>query len=217
MTDIDPVEEATTLSDEAIALQDEAEAENAARKAAVQREIIQSFEMAALQDEAEYENTLRDETAAGLEVLTSTGGDPILLPELDHVEGPFGPALWPALVAAGLDTLPIAVSSERVIFAPELEAADRARVMAVIEAHDPSTPAPAPVIVIDKFDFWDRMTEAEATAVEQVIAQQSVKQRRIFETAKTFRSDYELWGLLNTLADQLFTPERKAVILAPST
>lgn len=75
---------------------------------------------------------------------------------------------------------------------------------------------PPPVIVVAKFDFWDRMTEDEAAAVEQVVAQQSVKQRRIFETANTFRSDYELWGLLNTLADQLFTPERKAAILAPS-
>lgn len=80
-------------------------------------------------------------------------------------------------------------------------------------AYEP--PAPGPVVV-NKFDFWDRMTEEECEAVEAVVAQQSVKNRRAFETAQTFRSDSPLWGLLNQLADGLFTPERKAIILAAS-
>jgi len=77
-------------------------------------------------------------------------------------------------------------------------------------------PPPAGPVVINKVDFFERMTEEEAESVEGAISAQSARNRRIFESAQTFRSDHELWGLLNQLADQLFTPERKAVILAPS-
>jgi hypothetical protein len=77
-------------------------------------------------------------------------------------------------------------------------------------------PPPAGPVVVNKVDFYNRMTEKEAEDVELLISKQSVKNRRIFESASTFRSDYELWDLLNSLADTVFTPERKAVILAPS-
>jgi hypothetical protein len=77
-------------------------------------------------------------------------------------------------------------------------------------------PGPPPVIVVTKFDFWDRMTEGECTAAEEAIAAQSAKKRRTFETAQTLRSDNELWGLLVQLTEGLFGEDRAAVILAPS-
>lgn len=67
---------------------------------------------------------------------------------VDSVEGPdggFGPSFRSELAAAGVSTLPFVVFPDHVIFGPSIEATDRSKVMAVIEAHDPSKPAPAPV------------------------------------------------------------------------
>lgn len=85
----------------------------------------------------------------------------------------------------------------------------------VAEPEEWEAPPPGP-IVVSKVDFYRRMTDEEAEAVEDEIARQPVRQRRIFESANTFRSDAPEWGTLEFLAKKLFTPERKAIILAPS-
>jgi hypothetical protein len=86
-----------------------------------------------------------------------------------------------------------------------------------VEEYTPPPPDPADVItVVSSVDFYRRMTEAEADQVEDVIAQQSARDRRIFEKANTFRSDAPEWPTLVGLATQLFGAERAAEILAPS-
>ncbi len=72
-------------------------------------------------------------------------------------------------------------------------------------------------------DFWTRLdggADGNSGEVAQVLAameQQPIRTRKIFETANSFRSDHELWPLLNQLATALFGEERAAQILAPSS
>lgn len=90
----------------------------------------------------------------------------------------------------------------------------------VIDQVDPS---PIPVTVVYGVDFWTRLDGGEdgnSGEVAQVMAameQQPIRTRKIFETANSFRSDHELWPLLNQLAITLFGEERAAQILAPSS
>ena len=76
--------------------------------------------------------------------------------------------------------------------------------------------APTPVTVVAKLDLYRRMTEDEADAVEELLAQQTVKMRRTFDTAQTFRSDAPEWVFLLQMANSLFKPARVAQLLAPS-
>ncbi|MDT4889843.1 hypothetical protein FQZ97_1266000 [compost metagenome] len=62
--------------------------------------------------------------------------------------------------------------------------------------------------------LWERLTEAEADQVNEVMATQSFRTRKIFETANTFRSDHELWPLLESMATDLFGEARAAELLA---
>lgn len=73
---------------------------------------------------------------------------------------------------------------------------------------------PAP-IVIPAVTFWERTTEAEGEEIEAMLAQQPFRVRQIFTTAQTYRSDQELWPLLQQVAVQLFGEERAAELLAP--
>lgn len=76
-------------------------------------------------------------------------------------------------------------------------------------------PLPAPtVIIIPAVTLWERMTEAEAEQVAEVMTTQPFRTRKIFETAATFRSDHELWPLLEQIANQLFGSERASELLA---
>lgn len=70
------------------------------------------------------------------------------------------------------------------------------------------------VIVIPAVTLWERMTEDEAEQVAEVMATQPFRTRKIFETAATFRSDHELWPLLEQIATQLFGATRAAELLA---
>ncbi|WCA60250.1 hypothetical protein G6M16_006970 [Agrobacterium tumefaciens] len=85
-----------------------------------------------------------------------------------------------------------------------------------------SAPIPEPVIVVFSVDFWTRLDGGEdgnSGEVAQVLAameQQPIRTRKIFEAANSFRSDHELWQLLQQLATDLFGAERAAEILAPS-
>lgn len=75
---------------------------------------------------------------------------------------------------------------------------------------------PAPVSVLYPVHLWERMTKPEADAVGAVMAQQDFRTRQIFSSASSYRSDHELWPLLQQIATQLFGAERAAEILAPS-
>jgi hypothetical protein len=78
-------------------------------------------------------------------------------------------------------------------------------------------PAVTPVTVIFAVDLWSRMTNGEADQVGAVMAEQPFRIRKIFETAKSYRSDHELWPLLVQIATTIFGEERAAQILAPSS
>ncbi|MGI8395686.1 hypothetical protein ACRYWZ_04855 [Agrobacterium deltaense] len=80
--------------------------------------------------------------------------------------------------------------------------------------HEP--PAVTPVTVIFAVDLWSRMTNAEADQVGAAMEAQPFRIRKIFETANSYRSDHELWPLLQQIATTLFGAERAAEILAPS-
>lgn len=77
-------------------------------------------------------------------------------------------------------------------------------------------PPPPLVVVLYPVDLWSRLTETEAEQVEAAIAAQPVRLRNIFKAASSYRSDHELWPLLDQVANQLFGAERAAVILAGS-
>ncbi len=76
-------------------------------------------------------------------------------------------------------------------------------------------PEPEPtVIILPAVTLWERMTEEEADLVTEAVATQPVRTQRIFTTANTFRSDHELWSLLESMATQLFGEQRAAELLA---
>jgi len=81
---------------------------------------------------------------------------------------------------------------------------------------------PEPVTTVYAVDFWTRLDGGEdgnSGEVAQVLAameQQPIRTRKIFETANSYRSDHELWPLLQQLATSLFGAERAGEILAPS-
>ncbi|QYM73343.1 hypothetical protein K1X45_02565 [Pseudochrobactrum sp. Wa41.01b-1] len=79
---------------------------------------------------------------------------------------------------------------------------------------EPYVPEPEPVIIIPAVTLWERMTDAEAIQVNDAMATQSIRTRQIFLTANTFRSDHELWPLLQQVAANLFGVERAAELLA---
>jgi len=75
-------------------------------------------------------------------------------------------------------------------------------------------PEPEAVISIPAVTFWERTTEAEGSAIEAMLAQQPFRVRQIFMTAQSYRSDHELWPLLQSAAIGLFGEERAAELLA---
>jgi hypothetical protein len=88
---------------------------------------------------------------------------------------------------------------------------------------DPVDPDPVPVTVVYAVDLWTRLDGGEdgnSGEVAQVIAemeQQPIRIRKIFDSATSYRSDHELWPLLQQIATTLFGEERAAQILAPSS
>lgn len=99
----------------------------------------------------------------------------------------------------------------------------KADFLAEVEALDippPSAPATPtvdqPVIVVFAVDLWSRMSDDEVADVEAAMAAQSARIRNIFRAANSYRSDHELWSLLESMAESLFGAERAAEILAPS-
>lgn len=83
-----------------------------------------------------------------------------------------------------------------------------------IVVHTPPPPPPS-VVILPSVTLWERLTETEADQVNEAMATQPFRTRKIFETANTFRSDHELWPLLESMATQLFGEARAAELLAP--
>lgn len=83
-------------------------------------------------------------------------------------------------------------------------------------------PAPEPVTTVYAVDFWTRLdggedgNSGEVAQVFSAMETQPMRTRKIFESANSYRSDHELWPLLQQLATSLFGEERAAQILAPS-
>jgi hypothetical protein len=67
--------------------------------------------------------------------------------------------------------------------------------------------------ILPSITLWERLTEAEADQVNEAMATQPVRTQRIFTTANTFRSDHDLWPLLEQMATELFGAERAAQLL----
>ncbi|MGP4671725.1 hypothetical protein ACSV5N_07145 [Agrobacterium salinitolerans] len=95
--------------------------------------------------------------------------------------------------------------------------------IAELEASMPQpAPVPEPVTVVYSVDFWTRLNggadgnSGEVAQVLAAMALQPIRTRKIFEAANSYRSDHELWPLLQQLATELFGAERAAEILAPS-
>jgi hypothetical protein len=80
----------------------------------------------------------------------------------------------------------------------------------------PVDPGPNMVAVIYPVHLWERLTPAEADLVGTAMEQQNLRTRKIFESASSYRSDHELWPLLQQIALTLFGETRAAQILAPS-
>jgi len=80
----------------------------------------------------------------------------------------------------------------------------------------PVVPDPEMVAVLYPVHLWERMTKDEADAVGAAMAEQDLRTRKIFESASSYRSDHELWPLLQQIATTLFGETRAAQILAPS-
>ncbi|MCV9908324.1 hypothetical protein OIV19_11945 [Brucella sp. HL-2] len=77
-------------------------------------------------------------------------------------------------------------------------------------------PEPQPVItILPAVWLWQRMTNEEAAQVEIAMSAQPFRTRQILLTANTFRSDHELWPLLEQVATGLFGAERAAELLTP--
>lgn len=70
------------------------------------------------------------------------------------------------------------------------------------------------LLILPAVTLWERLTEDEADQVNEAMAMQSVRTQRIFTTANTFRSDHELWPLLEQMAKELFGEGRATELLA---
>lgn len=75
---------------------------------------------------------------------------------------------------------------------------------------------PEMVTVVYAVHLWERMTKPEADQVGAAMEQQDFRTRMIFSTASSYRSDHEMWPLLDQIATTLFGAERAAQILTPS-
>lgn len=77
----------------------------------------------------------------------------------------------------------------------------------------PPSPEPEQVVAIPAVTFWERTTEAEGNAIEAMLNRQPFRVRQIFMTAQSYRSDHELWPLLQSAAVQLFGQDRADELL----
>lgn len=113
-----------------------------------------------------------------------------------------------AMISDQVMIIPDNMENRHRIMLAEWEAAGNA-----IEPYVAEQEAPA-VISIPAVTFWERMTEAEGEQVEAVMQTQPFRIRQIFTTAQSYRSDHELWPLLQQVATELFGVQRAGELLA---
>ncbi|HWD13937.1 MAG TPA: hypothetical protein VG519_11365 [Pseudochrobactrum sp.] len=111
------------------------------------------------------------------------------------------------------------IDDQEMIVPDDIENRHRAMIAeweAVGNLIEPYLPEPEsePVIIIPAVTLWERLTDSETIQVNDAMATQPVRTRQIFLTANTFRSDHELWPLLQQIASNLFGIERAAELLA---
>lgn len=82
------------------------------------------------------------------------------------------------------------------------------------EYNAPTAEIPPFPTILPAVTLWERLTEVEADQVNEAMATQPVRTQRIFTTANTFRSDHELWPLLEQMATELFGEARAAELLS---
>lgn len=85
-----------------------------------------------------------------------------------------------------------------------------------IDRSNPDLGVASGVTVVAKIDFYRRCSEAEASAIQAMLADTGAKMAAIFAAAITFRSDAPEWLMLQDAATALFGADRAAVLLAPS-
>lgn len=107
-----------------------------------------------------------------------------------------------AVISGQQMTVPDDMENRHRILLADWEAAGNA-----IEPYLPE-PEALSVISIPAVTLWERMTETEGEQVEAVMQTQPFRIRQIFMTAQTYRSDHELWPLLQQVASELFGAER---------
>ncbi|MCF7645045.1 hypothetical protein KQ944_07810 [Bacillus subtilis] len=115
-----------------------------------------------------------------------------------------------AMISDKVMIIPDNIENRHRILLADWEAAGNA-----IEPYLPEPEAPS-VISIPAVTLWERMTEAEGEQVEAVMQTQPFRIRQIFTTAQTYRSDHELWPLLQHVATELFGAQRAGELLAQS-
>lgn len=81
---------------------------------------------------------------------------------------------------------------------------------------EPVVPSVPVITILYPVDLWSRLTNAEAEKVEVAMGTQRVRVQNIFRAASSYRSDHELWPLLQSIAVDLFGKNRAAEILAAS-
>jgi hypothetical protein len=77
-------------------------------------------------------------------------------------------------------------------------------------------PPPEPMTIVYQVTLWSRMTDGETEQVMAAMAMQPIRIQNIFRSANSYRSDHELWPLLQSVAIGLFGTERASQILESS-
>lgn len=80
-----------------------------------------------------------------------------------------------------------------------------------------ASPTPAAPVITYKLDFWRRMTEAEADAVEMALAGAPVRDRRMIEEAQVLDHADADFARLREAVVGMFGQARADALLAPST
>ncbi len=78
------------------------------------------------------------------------------------------------------------------------------------------TPLPPPPSVTYKSDIWRRCTDAEAEALDALLARQPRRQQRLFNDATVIAHADEMFATLQAAVTQALGATRAAEILAPS-
>ncbi|RYE61044.1 MAG: hypothetical protein EOP20_00840 [Hyphomicrobiales bacterium] len=122
-------------------------------------------------------------------------------------------------VTRALDGGFIVVRDGQTLYVPDDSAnTDRQAVQAWVAGGGKVSPYQplATIVTLFPADLWRRASDGEAERIMAAIDAQPLRIRKIFETARSYQSDDELWPLLVNAATALFGPVRAKELLAPS-